>query len=260
MHSSEFDADRKVILESLASTGGAAVTIGTDFAESERARNLAHEHEHVYFCAGIHPVDKFDEIFDYERFVEIASDAKCVGIGECGLDYYWPEQEGWKIGEGEEKERQERLFRNQIKVALELDLPLMIHGRPRKNSMDAYTRIIEILREYKLIHGDSLRGNIHFFVGNKKIAEQFLELGFTMSFTGVITFTTSYDEVIRYIPIDMLHAETDSPWVSPVPHRGERNDSRNVVHVIKRLAELKDVTEAEMRIQLLQNAKRVFGI
>lgn len=260
MHSHEFDRDRAEVLESLASTGGATITIGTDFTESMRARDLAHEHTHVYFCTGIHPVDKFDEVFDRERFVDIASDEKCVGIGECGLDYYWPSEEGWKNGEEEEKGRQEKLFRNQIEVALLLDLPLMIHGRPRKNSMDAYTRIIEILKEYKSEYGEKLRGNVHFFVGNKKIAEQFLDLGFTMSFTGVITFTTSYDEVIKTIPLHMIHAETDSPWVSPVPHRGERNDSRNVIHVVQKLAELKGVTEQEMRAVLLQNAARVFGI
>lgn len=260
MHSHEFETDRAAVLESLASTGGATITIGTDFTETERAMHLADTYTHVYFCAGIHPVDKFDEVFDRDRFMALASHPKCVGIGECGLDYYWPSEEGWKNGEEQEKQRQEKLFRNQIEVALERNLPLMIHGRPKKNSMDAYTRIIEILREYKQEYGDMLRGNIHFFVGNKKIAEQFLELGFTMSFTGVITFTTSYDEVIKIIPIHMLHAETDSPWVSPIPHRGERNDSRNVIHVVKRLSELKGVTEEEMRTALLQNVAWVFGI
>lgn len=260
MHSHEFDTDRTSVLSSLADAGAATITIGTDFTESERAMSIADEYAHVYFCAGIHPVDKFDEVFDRDRFMAIASHPKCVGIGECGLDYYWPHEEGWKNGEEQEKQRQEKLFRNQIEVALERNLPLMIHGRPTKNSMDAYTRIIEILSEYKEIHGEKLRGNIHFFVGNIRTAEKFLSLGFTMSFTGVITFTTAYDEVIRSIPIEMIHAETDSPWVSPAPHRGARNDARNVRYVIKRLAEIKGVSEDTMNETLLANAKRVFGI
>jgi TatD DNase family protein len=260
VHGAEYDSDRDEAINVLASLGGSTITIGTDYTESERARKIAERYGNVYFCAGIHPVDKRDEVFDKERLRALASHPKCVGIGECGLDYYWPSEYKWSDGEKEEKERQATLFRSQIELAIEMDLPLMIHGRPSKGSMDAYEDIIRILREYKKVQAEKLCGNIHFFVGSVEIAQEFIRLGFTMSFTGVVTFSTDYDEVLRYLPIEYIQAETDSPYVSPKPYRGTRNEPIHVREVIGRMAELRDITREVLETELLKNAKRVWGI
>jgi TatD DNase family protein len=260
VHGVEYDTDREALMIELADFGGATITIGTDYEESERAREVAEKYSNVFFCAGIHPVDKRDEVYDSAKLRELATHPKCVGIGECGLDYYWPSEYKWSDGEAEEKERQATLFRGQIGLAIEMDLPLMIHGRPSKNTMDAYEDIIKILQEYKAVHGHILRGNIHFFVGSREIAEQFIVLGFTMSFTGVITFTHDYDEVIRCLPVEYIQAETDSPYVSPKPYRGKRNEAKHVTKVIERMAEIRNITKEELEKELLANAKRVWGI
>jgi TatD DNase family protein len=267
VHGIEYDTDRAEVLTELAALGGATITIGTDYYESQQAMELAESYQHVYFCAGIHPVDNRAELYDAERLRSIASHPKCLGIGECGLDYYWPSEYNWDSGEEAEKARQRELFVKQIELAIELDLPLMIHGRPSKNNlgvqllnMDAYVDILEILNEYKHKHGDTVRGNIHFFVGTATIAKQFMELGLTMSFTGVITFTHDYDEVIRFLPLASIQAETDSPYVSPKPYRGKRNSPVHVREVIAKIAELKGIEAEEVRAALLENAKRVWGI
>ena len=269
MHGEEYDSDRAELLAELLDFGGATIAVGTEYAESERARRVAEEYTNVYYCAGIHPVDKRDEIFDRGKLKKIADHPKCVGIGECGLDYYWPteydwykkeDEEGYMFRENLEKERQENLFVGQIELALEIDKPLMIHGRPSKGGMDAYMDIIKILKVYKKKWGDRLRGNIHFFVGNIEIAKEFLGLGFTMSFTGVITFSEDYDDVIKFLPLEKIHAETDAPYVSPKPFRGKRNESKNVREVIKKIAELKEIDLETVEKTLLLNAKRVWAV
>lgn len=260
MHDSVFGDTIDTILSSLAERGGATITIGTDIAETQKAQALAHRFSHVYFCAGIHPVDTHMNDFDQNIFESLVSDPKCVGVGECGLDYFHPASHDWESGEKEEKERQEKLFRTQIEIALKHDLPLMIHGRPSKNTYDAYEDILEILTEYKKNHGKKLRGNVHFFVGTKDIAKRFIELDFTLSFTGVITFTQAYDDVISHIPTTHIQAETDAPWVAPVPFRGKTNDSEKVLFVIEKIAHIKGVSVEEMKHTLRVNAERVFGI
>lgn len=269
IHGAEYDTDRAQLLKELAELGGASIAVGTDYLESERARRLAEEHYNVYYCVGIHPVDKRDEIFDHEKLKVLAEHPKCVGIGECGLDYYWPSEkdwytlpaeEGYLFREQLEKSRQEELFQNQIELALELDLPLMIHGRPSKGSMDAYADIIKILKVYKEKYGQKLRGNIHFFVGTIEIAKEFIALDFTMSFTGVITFTHDYDELVKFLPIESIQAETDAPYVTPKPYRGKRNETKHVREVIKKIAELKNFPLSETEGALLKNCQKLWGI
>ncbi len=267
VHGEEYDADRAELLTELAELGGSTIAIGTDYVESQRARKVAEEHPNVYYCAGIHPVDDRTQIFDKEKLRQIASHPKCVGIGECGLDYYWPsekdwytqpEEEGYLFRVSLEKSRQEELFENQIELALELDLPLMVHGRPSKASMDAYSDIIKILKVYKEKYKEKLRGNIHFFVGSIEIAQEFLELGFTMSFTGVITFSNDYNEVIKFLPLESIQAETDAPYVAPKPYRGKRNEVKHVREVIKKIAELKGLSLEVVEQRLLLNAQKLW--
>lgn len=259
IHGSEYDADRDNVVSECLKQGIGIITVGTDYSESEKAVQSASLYENVWATVGIHPVDKVLS-FEYEKLKHIASHQKVVAIGECGLDYYWPAHDGWKTGEKFEKERQKQLFERQIELAIELDLPLMIHGRPTKKSMDAYEDILNVLSSYQKKYGLKVRGNVHFFAGTLFIAQQFWDMGFTTSFTGVITFTHDYDDVVRSAPLSMLMAETDSPYATPVPYRGRRNESLYVEYVYTKIAQLKDVGLAEVKSAFRENIQRIFGV
>jgi len=136
----------------------------------------------------------------------------------------------------------------------------MLHIRPSKKSQDAYLDAIGILESYKKEAGEKLRGNVHFFAGNTGVAEKFLDLGFTMSFTGVITFTHDYDEVIRYIPQNSIMSETDAPFVAPMPHRGRRNEPVYVEEIVKAISRIRAEDFDTVRETLKNNAIRVFNL
>lgn len=259
VHGTEYDATREDLIAQSAQEKIGVITVGTDYEESERAVACALRYENVWATVGIHPVDKI-EAFDYERLKTLAQNTKVVAIGECGLDYYWPAHDAWKTGQSFEKDRQKELFEKQIELAVELNLPLMIHGRPTKKSMDAYEDILEIIKKYQGIYGNKVRGNVHFFAGTLSIAKEFWNLGFTTSFTGVITFTHDYDEVIEAAPLSMLMAETDSPYATPVPHRGTQNTPLFVSCIYQKIAEFRNISLEEVQKQFEENRKRVFGV
>jgi TatD DNase family protein len=182
----------------------------------------------------------------------MAAHPRVVAIGECGLDYYWPTEKPYRELD-EEKVRQRELFEAQITIALQVNKPLMIHGRPSKGSMDAYEDILAILKNHP-----GIRGNVHFFVGDINIAKQFLDIGFTMSFTGVLTFTHDYDDVVLYIPSDFLMSETDAPYVAPVPHRGKRNEPLFVRETVAAIARIRGEHPEQTAEILCANASRYF--
>lgn len=268
LHDKAYDDDRDIILKETKEYGLGMITVGTDQEESTQALKLAHGHPHVYATVGLHPADNVNEKFDKNFYTKLALDEKVIALGECGLDYHYidtffqRDKESGKVTwtKEEEKERQKDIFKEQVLLAVEVNKPLMLHGRPAKGSMDAYEDMLEILEEAKKKHGTLVRGNAHFFVGTIDIAERFVQLGFTMSFSGVITFTKDYDDVVRYLPITMIQAETDSPYATPAPFRGKRNSPMYVQEVIARIAVLRSQPFEEVRIQLLENTKRIFGI
>jgi len=249
-----FNEDREEVLLRMRNEGAASIVVGTDKKMSEDAIVLAEANLDIWATVGLHPTDNHVEDFDDAIYEKMAGHPRVVAIGECGLDYYWPEHEKWKNGELEEKKRQQELFERQITIAKKVNKPLMIHGRPTKGSMDAYEDILEILKEY------DVRGNVHFFVGNTTIAKQFLDIGFTMSFTGVITFTHDYDEVIKYLPLESIMSETDAPYVAPVPHRGKRNEPAFVIETVNTIAKIREVNGEAVRIAMTRNAQRVFSL
>lgn len=250
-----FDSDLPETLTRMREASVASIVVGTDRAMSERAVKLAEEHSDLWASVGQHPTDKHDEVFDLTIYRKLAAHSKVVAIGECGLDYYWPEHDKWPDGAAKEKARQRELFEQQITLARELNKPLMIHGRPTKGTMDAYQDILAILKGH-----DGVRGNIHFFVGDKAIAKQFLDIGFTMSFTGVLTFTHDYDEVIRYIPLDRMMSETDAPYVAPVPHRGKRNEPAFVTETVAVIARIRNEAPEHVREVLVNTAFQEFHL
>jgi TatD DNase family protein len=268
MHDTAYDEDREVVLKEMKDYGLGAITVGTDQRESQKAFQLAENNTHMYAAVGLHPADSVAEEFDYEFYKTLAQNEKVVAIGECGLDYHYIDTffkrdvEAGKVtwNKDAEVDRQQRIFEQQVELAVEVNKPLMLHGRPTKGTMDAYEDMLHILENAKKKHGTLLRGNAHFFVGNIDIAERFVQLGFTMSFSGVITFTKDYDDVVRYLPSTMIQAETDSPYATPAPFRGKRNSPMYVQEVVARIAVLRNEPLEEVRVQLLENAKRIFSI
>lgn len=255
LHDKAFDEDRDTIISQMKQRGVGTITIGTDMKESREAILLAEKHENIFATVGIHPADNIHETWNEEEFEKLAQNKKVVAIGECGIDYFH-----FKDNNESEKERQKDFFKKQVAIAVKLNKPLMLHGRPSKGTQDAYEDMLLILEEAKKEHGEKLKGNAHFFAGDLDIAKRFLDIGFTMSFSGVITFAKDYDDVVRYIPLSMVHAETDSPYATPAPFRGQRNNPLFVQEIVARIAVLRGEGMEEVRMQLLDNAKRLFNI
>ncbi len=243
LHFSDYDPDREEVISRMKETGTATILVGTSFETSKGAVELAEKHENIYACIGIHPTTQ-ETLSD--EWSELVLNPKVVAVGECGLDFF-------RTAKEEDFERQKKLFLEQIDFAVRSDKPVMIHGR------DAYGDILEILEGAKRVHGEKLKGNVHFFAGDKAVAERFFALGFTISFTGVITFTHDYDEVVKSAPLDKIMSETDAPWVSPAPYRGKRNEPSYVQEVVRRIAEIRGEDEEVVRDALVKNALFMIG-
>lgn len=264
-----FDEDRSEVIRRALDAETFVINVGTQIDTSKKAVEMAHEYgEGVYAIIGLHPIHtgasyhdikelgeegkaftSRGEVFDMDAYRELLKDEKVVGIGECGLDYYRCTPETI--------EKQKQAFIEQIELANEFNKPLMLHIRnnPENNELDAYTDSLEILKQHAKVKGD-----VHFFAGSVDIAKAFVDFGFTISFTGVLTFTHDYDEVVKAIPLDMIMSETDSPYITPVPYRGSRNEPVYVKEVVKRIAEIKGLSEEEVARIIVSNAKRVFAI
>jgi TatD DNase family protein len=268
LHDKAFKDDLDAIILEMKQKGFGTITVGTGLMESKVAIALADAHENIFATVGLHPADNPLEIYDDESCEKLARHEKAVAIGECGLDYHYietffakeRETKGITWNKEEEKERQKKIFTAQIELATRVGLPLMLHGRPSKGTMDAYEDMLDLLEAAYKKHGNKVRGNAHFFVGNIDIAKRFVDIGFSMSFSGVITFAHDYDDVVRYVPLEMIHAETDSPYATPAPFRGQRNTPLMVQEIVARIAVLREEPMEEVRQQLLDNAKRVFDL
>lgn len=249
---SQFDSDREEVIQKLKDKNIFTITVGADYKSSVLAVELADKHDNLYASIGLHPSDVLIEEFNYADMLKLAQNKKVVAIGECGLDYFRGDDEDFKI-------KQKEIFNLHIKLALETNKTLMIHARPSKGTMDAYVDVLNIL---ELVKKDNpkINANFHFFAGNLNIAKRVVGLSFTISFDGPITFSHDYDEVIKEIPLESIMAETDSPFAAPVPYRGKRCEPYMVAEVIKRISELKGLSEEETNQIILSNIKRVFGI
>lgn len=249
---SQFDTDRDEVIQRLKENDIGTITVGVDYATSLLAVEYAEKNEHLFACVGQHPNDNKEEVFNYEQMLSLSEHKKVVAIGECGLDYF-------RGADEEEKKRQKEVFLQHIRLAQETHKPLMIHTRPSKGSMDAYTEVLDILEIYKK-ETPELHANFHFFVGDMSIAKRILDLGFSVSYDGPITFASDYDEVIRMIPIQSIMCETDAPFASPVPYRGKRCEPYMVVEVVKKIAEIKGLALDFTIKQIRENVKRIFDI
>lgn len=249
-----YDADRAAVIASMQEKGVGGMVVGVDLDSSVKALKLVENLPNFYASAGLHPNAVLDERFDEDSFRAILRHPKMKAVGECGLDNFRPmDVEIAKV-------EQRKVFEKHIELAIEADKPMMIHSRPSKGTQDAYRDMIDVLRTYKQEFGDRLRGDIHFFVGGLEEAKDFIDLGFTMSFTAVLTFARDYDEVVRYIPLPNILTETDSPYVAPSRIRGQRNDPVSVIDVVQSIAEIRGAEEEVVRDQILENTKKLLSL
>jgi len=249
------------VLQRMREAGVATISVGTDLKSSKDAVRIAESNPDVWACIGAHPEDDKTFVFEEKDFIELVKSPKVVAIGECGLDYFSPKSKVESQKEiQDEKERQKKEFVKQIEFAIKYDKPLMLHIRSSPGSTDAHDDAYEILKKYSLpARVGKARGNLHFFTGSSELANKFIDLGYTISFPGVITFAKETQEAVKNIPLEKMHAETDSPYATPVPYRGKKNEPAYVVEVVKKIAELRGEDKEVVRLQLLNNAIKTFN-
>lgn len=242
--SSKFQDDRHAVLRAVFESGVSLIVDPGDTVErSANALSLAHQYEFIYAAAGVHP-EEFDtwQSDSIDRLRALAMDPKVVAIGEIGLDYYWDK---------EHVELQKQMFRAQIELALELNLPIIVHDR------EAHGDCFDIVMQYP-----ELRGVFHCYSGSAEMAKELLKKGWYLGFDGPITYKNNVKaaEVLAVTPVDRILLETDSPYLSPVPNRGKRNDSRNLPYIAEAVARVKRLTIQEIAALTAENGKRLFGI
>ena len=216
------------------------ICVGTDIKTSYESIRIASEHNNVFCTVGCHPHDSSKMKSSYiHELEEMCKAPKVVGIGETGLDYFYNHSS---------KDIQKKSFIQHIELSKELNLPVVIHNR------DSDKDLMEILREYQP------KGVIHCFSGNLEMAKEVVSLGLLISFTGIITFKnfTSFD-VIKEISLDNFMVETDSPYLSPVPFRGKRNEPKHVKIIAEKISEIKNVSVKEIKKQTTKNAYKLFN-
>jgi TatD DNase family protein len=242
-----YDGDRDETIERARNAGvGAFVTIGCDLATSRSAVTLADHHADVYASIGVHP-HEVKHISDgwYDELRRLARHKKVVAYGEIGLDYHYNHSS---------PQEQRQRFREQIQLARELRLPLIIHTREAQQDTTA------ILKAEK---ASEVGGVFHCFSGDAWLAKDALDLGFYLSFSGILTFqnATMLREIARQTPLDRVLIETDCPYLTPVPHRGKRNEPAFVSHVARQLAEIhSELSLEQIEEATTANARRLFGL
>ncbi|MEK7493779.1 MAG: TatD family hydrolase [Patescibacteria group bacterium] len=244
----DFDADRDAVIKRCLDEDIWMINAGTDAEYSKKAVAIAHAYqEGVYAAVGVHPNDG-EKAGEFSAIEELAKDEKVVAIGETGLDYFRITND-----DGRAKEKQKELFIKHIELAHTVSKPLIIHCR------DAHNDLFELLKakSHKLTTSP---GVMHFFTGTREDAEKYLNLGFYLSFSGVLTFTRNYDDLVRWAPLDRILVETDAPFVAPVPHRGKRNEPSYAKYVAQRIAEIKGLSFEEVAERTTQNARELFAI
>lgn len=241
----KFEEDRDIIIkETYQSKVTKFICAGYNLESSKKAIEIADKYDYIYAICGISPNDMEDyNTSNLKEIEELSKKHKVVAIGEIGLDYYWNK---------ENKDVQKQAFIKQIELANKLNLPIVIHTR------EAVQDTIDILKQNEVKN----KGIFHCTPLNKFLVEEGLKLGFYISFAGPITFKNSKnaDEIIKIVPMEKILIETDSPYLSPEPYRGKRNDCRNVLYIAKKISEVKGIPLEEVANTTYENAKKIFRI
>ncbi|MCB9798100.1 TatD family hydrolase [Candidatus Nomurabacteria bacterium] len=269
-----YKEDRAEVLDRSLEKGLMMNMVGTQKDTSKMAVQLAEKYENIYASIGTHPIhlhsthvdeeetsfQSREENFDWEYYADLVRHPKVVAIGECGLDLFHVPKD---MTPDQVLIKQKEVFIDHIRFALEFDKPMVIHCR------DAHDQLIDLLWGFKKEEGKLPQGTIHCYTSNWEHARQYIDLGFYLGFTGVITFPAKKTdpkpqedllEVVRRAPLERILIETDSPYLTPQVNRGKRNEPWLVEEVVKKIAELREMTAEEAALTTTQNAKRLFGI
>lgn len=240
-----FDEDRDILLKSLQEQEiETVVNVGASLASCRKTLELMEQYDFIYGAIGVHPsetAELTEEAFDWLR--QQCQHPKCVAVGEIGLDYYWDEPA---------RDIQQKWFARQLELARELKLPVVIHSRDAaKDTVDMMTAA----------NAGEIGGVVHCYSYSKETAKIFLNMGFYFGIGGVLTFKNArvLKEAAAYIPLDRIVLETDCPYLAPEPNRGKRNSSLNLPYVVTALAQLKGISEEEVRCAAWENAHRLYG-
>lgn len=250
LNDEKFDEDREEQIKKICESGVSNfITAGYSVESSKKALEIAKKYDFIYTTAGVSPNDipqteeeLWKQLAEIEKIVEKNKEKICA-IGEIGLDYYW---------NTDNKELQKKAFIEQIKIANKYNLPIVIHTR------EAVMDTLQILKENKV----TKTGVFHCCPQNRELIKEGLKLGFYISFAGPITFKNSKnaEEMINLVPNDRILIETDSPYLSPEPNRGKRNDSRNLVYIAEKIANVKNISIEEVQKITLENAEKLYNI
>jgi len=238
----DYDDIGKVIEDAKINHINRLIISGCEKRNIDEAIEIANKYENVYLALGFHPeeVDNITTEDIDELKNKIKENKKVVAVGEIGLDYHYVKGN---------KEKQKELFKEMIGIAKELNLPVVIHTR------DAFQDTYDILKE------EMVKGVIHCFSGNIENAKMYMKIGFSLGIGGVLTFKNSnLKETIKDVPLDNIVLETDSPYISPEPVRGTKNEPKNVCYVAEKLANIKEISLEELSKITEENVKKIFGI
>lgn len=262
----DFKDDQEAVVKRALDNGIWMINVGSELRTSQRAVEMSRKYgEGIFAAIGLHPVhlsahpyhekqenqedvefSSSSEEFQKEKYRELIRSERVVAIGEIGLDYFH---------EANNKDLQKKVFEEQIDLAVESSLPIIIHCR------NAHEDMIEILRKKKKEYGEKLRGVLHCFSGNSEEARIYTEeLGFFLGWTGIITFSREYEEILKNIDLNYFLVETDCPYLTPMPFRGKRNEPLYVEHVARKIAEIRGISFEEVSEKTTENAKILFSL
>lgn len=243
----KFTEDRDELILAVHESGvHPIINVGASIHSTQTTLELAKHYPFIYAAVGVHPSDVADLNEDtFAWLKEQTTYAKTVAVGEIGLDYYWDK-------EADVQEKQRYWFGRQLQLAREADLPVIIHSR------DAAADTLQVMRDN---HAESIPGVIHCYSYSPELAQEFVRMGYYIGVGGVVTFKNAKKlvETVQTIPMERILLETDSPYMAPEPHRGTRNDSRNIPYVIAKIAELKGITPQAVERITEENAYRLFA-
>lgn len=238
-----FNQDLEEVLKKVQTAGVTRILNCSSNIEScQKTLELVKKYDFIYGAIGVHPQDAGEVSSNLNKIGDMLSNNKIKAVGEIGLDYYY---------EGYDRDLQIRAFREQMDIAKQLGLPVVIHDR------DAHEDTLKVIKEFKGAHGV-----LHCYSGSLEFAREVLKQDFYLGFTGVVTFKNAKKtvEVVREIPIEKMLIETDCPYMAPTPHRGDRNDSSYLTHIIEKIAEIREVDKEYITSTTYENGNRLLGL